>query len=249
MVNQNRKGDPMNFSVPNSFELAKLQCNDNTSRALSWLLRDPQPHLPMTECIYRVQAEILAATPGGVVLRNLIGNIGMVAGEEDQLPSLLGKLPEDITTVLLCGSTPTQEVLEEFSQYEFLDLWQWGSFTPPAGSADFEIWPLDAGDLSDAISCGIPPEREEELSAAIQRQAVYGACIDDQLAGTVGINALGGIDFLAVRPDLRGQGIGRGLFRHQVRQELRAGHLAYFLSFSKESKPRFLERKRGKELP
>ena len=60
---------------------------------------------------------------------------------------------------------------------------QWPSFTPPARDPEVEIWPLDLGDLPVVLEHYDLIQDEEELSYLIRTGQLYGACVDDQLAG------------------------------------------------------------------
>lgn len=216
----------------------KMTYNDNTSHALAYLLGKESPLTDMTECIYRVEAEIPQASPAGVLLRSKITGGWLLSGDTDtEQARLLARVPEDAPSLLLHQESALDKAREKFPNYalEPLSLWRFPSLEPPRFPLPFEVWPLDEGDVADTLACdpGIP---EEELRLQIRRKLVYGACIEDRLAGTVGTAPEGGISYLSVRPDLRGQGMGKTLLLYMLRRELRNGHIPFLLLSQREEK-------------
>lgn len=216
----------------------KMTYSDNTSHALAYLLGKESPLTDMTECIYRVEAEIPQASPAGVLLRSKITGGWLLSGDTDaEQAKLLAQVPQDAPSLLLHQEAALGMARERFPDYgaEPLSLWRYPSLEPPRFPPPFEVWPLDEGDVADTLACD-PNIPEEELRFQIRRKLVYGACIDDQLAGTVGTAPEGGISYLSVRPDLRGQGIGKTLLLYMLRRELRNGHIPFLLLSQREEK-------------
>lgn len=220
----------MNYGLP------KMTYNDNTSRALAYLLGKDPPLTDMTECVYRVEAEIPQASPWGVLLKSKITGGWLLSGDTaEEQARLLALVPEDAPSLLLHQESALVKAQERFPTYgmESLSLWRFPSLEPPRFLLPFEVWPLDEGDVADALFCD-PEIHEEELRPQIRRKLVYGACMDDRLAGTVGTSPEGGISYLSVRPDLRGQGMGKTLLLYMLRRELRNGHIPFLLLSRRE---------------
>ncbi len=210
--------------------------NDNTSRALAYLLQKQDQLVDMTECIYRVEAEIPQASPAGVLLKSKItGGWLLSADSSGEQARLLDQVPERPIALTLHQQGALDKALDRFPDYhlEVLASWRFPSLEPPRFPLPFEVWPLDQGDVAGTLACN-PTIPEKALRLQICRKLVYGACINDQLAGTVGTAPEGSISYLAVRPDLRGQGIGRTLFLYMLRRELQNGHIPFLLLSQQE---------------
>jgi GNAT superfamily N-acetyltransferase len=224
----------MNFAPPN------LNYSDNTTKALTYLLPKGDGVTAMTECIYRVEGEILQASPAGVLLRHVVsGDYLLHAQGEAALSALLAQLPEDRPcTLLLHQREGVDLAVARFphAQVTRLSLWRFPSLEPPRFPLDFEIWPLDLGDVADTLSFD-PTLSSEALSEQITRKLVFGACIQDRLEGTVGTEPGGGISYLTVSPRLRGQGIGKTLLLWMIRKELQRGHVPFLLTERQDLSP------------
>ena len=208
-----------------------LPYQDNPSAALAWLLRQDKSFLDMTEAVYRQEASLLRTRSDGVLLRHRVSGGYLIGCDSPQaLEALAAEIPDrsaPLTVHLTAGSEALSRCFPGRC-FEARTLWYLPEMTAPAFTQDFEIWPLDEGDLPDVLRCD-PAVPAGPLREQIQRRRVFGACIRDELAGTVGTDPAGGIAWLAVRPDLRGQGIGRTLLRWMLRQELRQAHVPYLL--------------------
>ncbi len=205
---------------------------DNTARALNYLLQRQDPPVDMTECIYRQEAEISHASPAGVLLRSKItGGWLLSADAAGEQARLLAAVPENPASVTLHQPEALEAARARFPDHrlEVLSLWRFPSLEPPRFPLPFEVWPLDEGDAADALRWA-PAIREAELRRQIRRRLVFGACINDRLAGTVGTAPDGSISYLAVCPELRNRGIGRTLLLYMLRRELQSGHVPFLLS-------------------
>ena len=206
---------------------------DITSRALTYLLKRPGLHIDMTETVYRGLGEILYAEPDGVLLlvhakttgAPVLYQISADAQEtvEKLLPLMTQALP------IVAHQRCCVEVLSGRRQMTVNSCLQalWPSFTPPAASRAVEIWPLDLGDLPVVEEHCHLVERPVELAERIAAGGMFGACVEDRLAGFIGVHAEGAMGMLIVLEAYRGQGIGGALLTYLIRQELRRGHIPY----------------------
>ena len=204
-----------------------LPFQDNTSAALAWLLRQEKNHLDMSEAIYRQEADVVRTLADGVLLRHTVtGGYLLSANNPQTLKKLLDAVPDQTAALTLHEDWAQSELPPR--EWHRCFLWYRPGFDPPVFPLNFEIWPLDEGDIPDALACdpGLPVD---QLRSQIGRKKVYGACIQDQLVGTAGTAPTGEIAWISVRPDLRGQGIGTTLLRWMLRRELRQGHAPYLL--------------------
>ncbi len=208
-----------------------LPFRDNFSAALTWLLRQPDNHTGMLEAVYRQQAIPVRTLAQGVLLRQRDSEHYLLGAESDAaLRLLLLSLPESATSVTLYRPEHLERVRERFPGWTVQRLcsWRYPELELPRFLVPFEVWPLDLGDVEDALHCD-PTLPVEVFSAQIQKRQVFGACIEDRLAGTIGLTPEGAISWLSVRPDLRGQGIARSLLLWMLRQELQNSHVPFIL--------------------
>jgi GNAT superfamily N-acetyltransferase len=224
------------------FGSPKLNYSDHTTRALSYLLPKGAQMTVMTECIYRVEGEILSASPTGLLLRHVVSGDYLISGEnEEALTRLLGQLPDQLPhSLLLHQKAGVELALCRFpnAKAEPLSLWRFPSLEPPRFPLSFEIWPLDEGDVEDTLAFD-PSIPANPLRTQIAQKKVFGACIDDKLEGTVGTEPGGGISYLTVSPRFRGQGIGKTLLLWMIRKELQRGHVPFLLTDRSDLAPLF----------
>ncbi len=231
-----------------------MQYTDITSRALTYLLRSPHLHIDMTEAIYRGLAEICCAQPDGVLLRLRAPWNGRPflyecsAATLERSAALLEQLEPNVPLVAHQEYTATQyQALHPCVTQRCLQG-QWPSFTPPARDPEVEIWPLDLGDLPVVLEHYALIQDEEELSYLIRKGQLYGACVDDQLAGFAGTHVEGTLGLLTVLPKYRRRGLGLALERYVIRQEVRRGHIPFCQMFDDNYISLHLQQKAGMEL-
>lgn len=228
--------------------------SDITSRALTYLLKDPKLHIDMTEAIYRGLAEICYGEPDGVLLRLRApwnGNTFLYelsAATPERSAALLEQLEPGVPFVAHQAFTLEQAQRRWDCKSQRCVQGQWPSFTPPALDPAVEIWPLDLGDLPAVLAHYDLIQDEEELAQRITSGNLFGACVDDQLAGFVGVHTEGAIGLLTVLQQYRQRGIGLALERYIIRQELRQGHIPYCQMFESNQRSLHLQERLGMEL-
>ena len=231
-----------------------MQYTDITSRALTYLLNAPQLHIDMTEAIYRGLAEILYAQPDGVLLRLRAPWNGSPflyecsAATPERSAALLEQLEPQVPLVAHQAYTAAQyEALRPCTTQRCLQG-QWPSLTPPALRPEVEIWPLDLGDLPIVQAHYDLIQDEEELAYLIRTGQLYGACVNDQLAGFAGTHVEGTLGLLTVLPPYRRQGLALALERYVIRQELRRGHIPFCQMFDSNDISLHLQQQAGMAL-
>ena len=209
--------------------------SDITSRALIYLQRQPGLHVDMTEAVYRGQAEILYAEGDGV--------LQMVRGTQNGAPvlyQLSADTPETAASLMEQvekAEKPLPVVTHQPWSRDAaarrggtVSVWTqayWPDFNPPAPDPSVEIWPLDLGDLPVVREHYRLVRDAEVLAERITAGEMFGACVDDRVAGFIGLHAEGAVGMLTVLEQYRRRGIGRALFIHLIRRELRRGHIPY----------------------
>lgn len=206
--------------------------SDVTSRALIYLQQQPGLHTDMTEAIYRGQAEILYAERDGV--------FQMVRAEKTGAPVLYqisADAPETAERVLERMEHSLPVVAHQSCSMDAaarrggtVSTWTqacWPSFEPPRPDPSVEIWPLDLGDLPVVVEHYSLIEDSDVLAERIVSGNMYGACVNDQVAGFIGLHADGAMGMLTVLEEYRGKGLGMALLNDLIRRELRRGHIPY----------------------
>lgn len=227
---------------------------DITSRALTYLLKRPGLHIDMTEAVYRGLGEILYAESDGVLLLVHAKTTGapvcyqLSADTWETAEKLLPLMMQAVPTVV--HQACCVEVVTSWRQMVVSSCIQarWPSLTPPAVNPSVEIWPLDLGDLPVVEEHYHLVENPVELAERITAGSMFGACVEDQLAGFIGVHTEGAMGMLTVLEAYRGRGIGSALLTYLIRQELRRGHIPYSQMFQENQTAMALQKKVGMEL-
>ena len=227
---------------------------DITSRALAYLLKRPGLHIDMTEAVYRGFGEILYAEPDGVLILVRAKATGApvlyqlsadtLETAKKVMPLMTHAIPIVVHQACCVEAITAQRQMTVSSCVQAL----WPSFTPPAVSRSVEIWPLDLGDLPVVEEHYHLIENPTELEERITSGNLFGACVEDQLAGFIGVHTEGAMGMLTVLEKYRGRGIGSALLTYLVRQELRRGHIPYSQIFRENKTSMALQEKVGMEL-
>ena len=177
---------------------------DVTSRALTYLLKRPGLHIDMTESIYRGLAEIRYAEPDGVlqlvhahstgapVLYQLSADTREAA--EKLLPLITLKIP--VVAHQACCVEAVTARRDQLVSSCIQALWP--TFAPPPANPAVEIWPLDLGDLPVVEQHYDLIENPTELAERITSGGMYGACVEDRLAGFIGVHTEGAMGMLTL---------------------------------------------------
>lgn len=227
---------------------------DVTSRALSYLLKEPDLHIDMTEAIYRGLGEICYAERDGVLLLIRAKTTGapllyeISVSNRETGARLFPQMPKPIPIV--AHQAWEVEVVTEGRESIVTPCVQavWPSLEPPKRDPAVEIWPLDLGDLPMVQEHYHLVLDSAELAERITSGNLFGACVEDQLAGFIGVHTEGAMGMLVVREPYRGRGIGAALETYLIRQELRRGHIPYSQMFGDNQRSIALQKKVGMEL-
>lgn len=249
-----RWGQPACFLELDFWEEMKMIYTDTTSRALTYLLKKSGLHIDMTETIYRGLGEILYAEPDGVLL--LAHNKATGAPILYQHSAASSETSEKLLPLI---KKPLPVVAHQNYGVSAIVDWRggsidrcvqatWPTFVPPKCDPAVEIWPLDLGDLPTVERHYRLIENPAELAERISSGNMFGACVEDQLAGFIGIHTEGSMGMLTVLEPYRGRGIGMALETYLICQELRRGHIPYSQIFSENERSISLQKKVGMQL-
>lgn len=224
---------------------------DVTSRALTYLLKRPGLHIDMTEAVYRGLGEILYGESDGVLLLIRAKDSGAPVlyqfsadtreAAEKLLPLMTQRLPVIAHQACCVESVTSRRQMAVSSCIQA----RWPSFNPPSATPQVEIWPLDLGDLPVVEEHYHLVETPTELAERIAAGSMFGACVEEQLAGFIGVHPEGAMGMLTVLEAYRGQGIGSALLTYLIRRELRRGHIPYSQTFRANQASIALQKKVG----
>ncbi len=124
----------------------------------------------------------------------------------------------------------------------------WPSFEPPKYDPSVEVWQLDPGDLPIVEQYYPLIKDAAELAERITSGNLFGACVEEQLAGFIGVHTEGAMGMLTVLEEYQGRGIGTALITYLIRKELRRGHIPYSQIFKENQISMALQEKVGMEL-
>lgn len=207
---------------------------DITSRALMNLTKRPGLHIDMTEALYRGLAEVLYAEADGVlqlVRRDRDGKpvLYQISADTPETAARLA-IQLELRIPVVTHQPASREAAVARWEGSTVSCWTqalWPGFEPPPPDPSVEIWPLDLGDLPVVTEHYHLIQDSEELAERISSGNLYGACVEDQVAGFVGVHTEGAVGMLTVLEEYRGRGIGRALLTYIIRRELRRGHIPY----------------------
>ena len=127
-------------------------------------------------------------------------------------------------------------------------LYQLSADTREAAEKLLPLITLELGDLPVVEQHYDLIEYPTELAERITSGGMYGACVEDRLAGFIGVHTEGAMGMLTVLEEYRGRGIGSALLTYLVRQELRRGHVPYSQIFRENRVSMALQKKVGMAL-
>ena len=201
-------------------------------QAIAYLNRDPLHHVDMLECIRRGGAEILEASPGGVLLFDSGSGAYMLsAGSEADARRMIARVNRAELFVLHqeFGLAFAEERFSLHGRIVVRNAAYLCGAPLPAADSPAEIRPLDESFLPflreryTMMSVSGTPYLLGRLRAGV----MFGALIGDEIAGFVGMHEEGSIGLLEVLPAFRRRGIARALESFQANRPLGQGRVPY----------------------
>lgn len=200
------------------------------TQAMNYLTKDTLRNIDMIESIRRGQAEIIAASQDGVLLRDTLGNTHMLSADSRKAAkALLG--PSRSMELMVAHQDFTIGLLEEeygmakellYYQVAYLDAHMPTMPSSPASFAWMEE--ADADFVHRHYSHGAEISYVQKRLAA---KAILGAYVDGERAGFIGTHPEGSIGMLEVLPDFRRMGIAQALETQMICRMLERGHTPF----------------------
>lgn len=213
--------------------------------ALQYLQQNIPLHISFIEPLRLGRAEVLAAGPDGVFLRHKTGQFLLSADDSKAAEKLfLPYLPE-IRDIIVCGKNLSGTLCEKYGWKMDTPCYQavYEKKTPLPVSGDIRQLGMEYFDaVLDGYSLFRSPEYvENRLKAGV----IYGAFVEDKLAGFVGEHREGSMGMLEVFPEFRRMGLGAALESFQINRFLKEGRIPYDQVILGNEKSMALQKKLG----
>ena len=219
-------------------------------KALSWLLKSKIDHMDMIEVIRAGQADILCGDEEGVLLKDVpSGAIMVSASDEDMGERLLSLIPRGLKDGLFVAH---QEFLKDSICRRFdagiVNACVQAAYTRKTlleEDSRFCIRPLTISFLEEVYSHYHTVHDKEYLEGRIRSGRMYGAFVEETLAGFIGMHAECSMGMLEVFEPFRRQGIGEALERHLINRILKEGRVPFCQIFTDNEASVKLQQKLG----
>lgn len=199
--------------------------------ALRFLSQDPVRYVDMAEVIRRDTAEILAAGPDGILLRETCSDAYMAAPATEAAGlALLGAIPEGAQLIAAHAPCPTEAIARRFGlsrqmachQAAYLD--RCAPQVPPLPYAIRPVAPADAGTVLALYGQHTTPAY---VGGRIAAGEMLGAYDGARLCGFVGLHEEGSMGMMEVDPAYRRQRIGYALAASMIGMQLARGRTPF----------------------
>ena len=219
-------------------------------KALSWLLKSKIDHMDMIEVSRAGQADILCGDEEGVLLKDVPSGAVMVsASDEDMGERLLSLIPRGLKDGLFVAH---QEFLKDSICRRFdagiVNACVQAAYTRKTlleEDSRFCIRPLTISFLEEVYSHYHTVHDKEYLEGRIRSGRMYGAFVEETLAGFIGMHAECSMGMLEVFEPFRRQGIGEALERHLINRILDEGRVPFCQIFTDNEASVKLQQKLG----
>jgi hypothetical protein len=188
-----------------------------TNIANEMLAKDFLLNVDMLECMRRGSAEILFASNEGVLIKDCPSNIYMISSNNIELSTyLINMLPDDLDIISVHDKFSFDLLLKKhiFSETMICYNSVYTKKTPiVCAKSSVEIRPLTIEYKDNIINSysKINLVDSNYIENRLKSNVMFGAFIDNNLCGFIGIHEEGSIGMLEVLPEFKGKGIGSAL--------------------------------------
>lgn len=218
-------------------------------------VRDPARYLDMTETVRRGEGKILAASPAGALVYVPVDDpadaiYALSAADAKEAERLCALIPPDAPYVTVHESWALPAVQARCGYRTMNPVWQVGYLSQaplPTPASPFQARPLDLSHL-DAVRAHYDKLETDYLLRRLTNGQLFGAFLDETLAGFAGFHAEGTIGLLEVFPPYRRRGAGRLLQTCLTNLELSRGHIPYGQVFDGNAPSLALQRGLGFQI-
>lgn len=199
-------------------------------QAEAYLAREPLLHMDMLECLRHGEATLLRAEEHGVLLLNrACGAVMISAGDGETADRLLEESRGDGLFVahhgLCIGKT------EKRFRFTGKRLCRQAIYLRsrllPEAVCPVRIRPLDAGSLPFVMEHYSHADDEDYLRERLSAGAMFGAYLEGNPAGFIGIHSEGSLGMLEVLPEYRRRGVAAALGTFLVNRRLKEGRVPF----------------------
>lgn len=221
------------------------------NRALSWLEHKPILHMGMIEALRRGSAKLLYAEDDGVVLFEKKSGVYMLsARDREARERLLGRVGPTAGLFVAHQEFLAPLITQRFElnnkfdcrQAVYLGRGNLPTCDKPAVSV------LRRRHESTVLDHYRTTDDAQYISNRIRSRQMFGAFMDGNLAGFIGVHSEGSMGFLEVLPEYRRMGVGAALESYVVNLHLQKGWTPFCQIFSNNEASLRLQRKLGLEI-
>lgn len=199
-------------------------------QAMEYLTKDPVLHADMLGCVRRGSAHILAASGAGVLLYDETSGTHMFSAQSGvSARKMLAGLDSSELFVAhqeFCAAAAE----EKFGLHDRMPVCNAAYLQNgpiPENGSPAEIRPLDESFLPFVSEHYQNIPDEEYLLGRLRAGVMFGAFVEGEPAGFIGMHEEGSMGMLEVLPRFRRRGIARMLETYQVNRLLKAGAVPY----------------------
>ena len=216
-----------------------------------YLERDQLAHIDMLEVIRRGTADVLEDKKEGMLLYDREGEVYMLSTESVNLAKCFIRKIDKPKLLVAHQEFMIPMLQERFPLKKILTCHQaaWFAKEPPAVSfADLDIRILTIDMAETIINLYSNHMDSEYIKERLNKQALFGAFMDNQLAGFIGTHAEGSMGLLEVRAEFQRQGIGEKLVAFLINRIQAEGKIPFSQVVVGNKASRALHEKMGFEI-
>lgn len=223
-----------------------------TQAALEYLQKDYLLNIGMWEPLRRGNADLLAVEDEGVLTFDRESEIYMLAVST---PAACGRLIEPVedTDIFTVNRAFCLDILAE--KYRFTRVqacWQaaWLKPVPPPLPEGFDIRPLGREYVSLVLKhySGMDDATEEYIASRVAGGLLFGAFVQGEIGGFMGLHDEGSMGMLEVLPGFRRRGIATALEKFMINRVMEKGWTPFGQIFEENVASVELQKRLGLEL-
>ena len=203
----------------------------NLQQAMDYLQQEALLHIDMLETIRRGKAEIVEASPKGVLLYHIESDVYMISTQDvNAAQSMISRIQ---SAQLFVAHQPfcLPLIEQRLGLHPSLTCVQAAYLKAEpvvtAVDAAARIERLDESHLTFISTWYSHVQDPEYLLERLNAGVIYGAYVEGALAGFIGEHAEGSIGMLEILPQFRRRGLGEQLEGYKTNQHLQAGFVPF----------------------
>lgn len=217
-------------------------------RALSYLAKKGLSHTDMTEVIKRGFAEIFYADTDGVAMRETKSGVQYLSAESTEAGIRLMKALEPEHSVIIHQEELADIAVKELRLGGYNQCYELAYLKEEKYPLEFngvEIRKLSFEWVDTVNRIYHLIDNEAYIRALIEEGVMYGAFVEGELAGFIGIHTEGCMGLLEIVPKFRRRGLGELLEGYMINWNLEKGFLPFCEVFTDNEASLRLQKKLG----